>query len=81
MNEEEIWQHNLVPKHRYVPEKEIVTKLDSMKITRNELMKILLNDPAIKALPEEIKIGDVVEITRKSQTAGVYTSYRQVVDL
>ena len=44
-------------------------------------MKILLNDPAIKALPEEIKIGDVVEITRKSQTAGVYTSYRQVVDL
>ena len=57
-----------------------MTKLASMKITRNELMKILLKDPAIKALPEEIKIGDVVEITRKSHTAGVYISYRQVVD-
>ena len=79
MNDEEIWQHNLVPKHRYVPEEEIVAKLESMKITRNELMKILLTDPAIKALSEDIKAGDVIEITRKSHTAGVYVSYRQVV--
>ena len=80
MNDEEIWQHRLVPKHRYVPEEEIVVKLDSMKINRNELMKILLGDAAIKALPDEIKIGDVIEITRVSRTAGVYTSYRQVVE-
>ncbi|OIR14412.1 MAG: hypothetical protein BEU04_03030 [Marine Group III euryarchaeote CG-Bathy1] len=79
MNDEEIWQHHLVPKHRYVPEEEIVAKLESMKITRNELMKILLTDPAIKALSEDIKAGDVIEITRKSHTAGVYVSYRQVV--
>ena len=80
MNGEEIWQHTLVPKHRYMPEEEFVTKFGSMNITRNELMKILLSDPAVKALPEEIKIGDVIEITRNSRTAGVYVSYRQVVE-
>ena len=80
MNDEEIWQHHLVPKHRYVPDEEIEVKLESMEITRNELMKILLTDPAIKSLSEDIKAGDVIEITRESHTAGVYVSYRQVVD-
>ena len=69
--------HELVPKH------EILTKLDKKEllerlgITEKELPKILLTDPAI--LEMEAKTGDVVKITRKSQTAGFSMYYRRVV--
>ena len=39
--------------------------------------KILLNDPVAKFLG--LKRGDVVKITRKSETAGTYTTYRIAV--
>ena len=39
--------------------------------------KILLNDPVAKFLG--LNRGDVVKITRKSETAGTYTTYRIAV--
>ena len=47
-----------------------------MEVTEKELPKILIMDPAILAM--EAKKGDVVRITRKSQTAGFSTYYRAV---
>lgn len=47
-----------------------------MGVTEKEMPKILLTDPALKNL--EAKAGDVVRITRKSQTAGHATYYRVV---
>ena len=69
--------HELVPKH------EILTKLDKKElleklgIVETQLPKIALSDPGITNL--EAKLGDVVKITRKSQTAGYSTYYRFVM--
>ncbi len=68
--------HELVPKH------EILTKLDKKElleklgVTEKELPKILVRDPVIASM--EARPGDVVKITRKSQTAGYSTYYRTV---
>lgn len=69
--------HELVPKH------EVLTKLDKQEllrrlgVTESELPRILLTDPAARNL--EAKPGDVIRITRKSQTAGQSTYYRTVI--
>jgi len=46
--------------------------------TEKDLPKILLTDPALKNL--DVKTGDVIKITRRSQTAGYTTYYRVVVN-
>ena len=48
-----------------------------MGATDKQLPKILLTDPALEN--QDAKIGDVIKITRKSQTAGYSTYYRIVV--
>jgi DNA-directed RNA polymerase subunit H len=66
-----------------VPKHEILTKLEKKELlerlgaTEKELPRILLKDPAL--LNQDTKIGDVIRITRKSQTAGHSTYYRVVV--
>ena len=49
------------------------------KITKI-LSKILLKDPALKALDEEAKPNDVVEVHRFSESAGSNLAYRLVVE-
>jgi DNA-directed RNA polymerase subunit H len=69
--------HELVPKH------EILTKLEKKELLERivaddkQLPKILISDPALEKM--ETKVGDVIRITRKSQTAGFSTYYRIVV--
>lgn len=46
-------------------------------VDRSKLPKIKKHDPA---LPEGVKVGDVIKITRKSQTAGTALYYRVVVE-
>jgi DNA-directed RNA polymerase subunit H len=68
--------HELVPKH------EILTKLDKKEllerlgVNEKQLPVILLLDPALEGM--DAKPGDVVKITRKSQTAG-YSNYYRIV--
>jgi len=72
----DIMQHELVPKHRIMSEKEVQELLKKYGVTKKELPKILDTDPVVKALGA--KVGDVLEITRKSDL-GESKYYRVVV--
>lgn len=69
-----ITEHELVPKHILLSEKEKKQLLARYKIRDSQLPKILVSDPVAKYLG--LKRGDVVKIIRVSETAGRYISYR-----
>ena len=75
----------LVPDHIYVPKHEIMTKKEAQKVLDEfnckptELPLIFVTDPAILGLG--VKPGDMIRITRESQTAGQSTYYRYVVEI
>ena len=72
----EVEKHEFVPKHEPVSgdEEKLLTVLGIQKL---QLPKILRNDPAIREL--KLKYGDIVKITRKSETSGKAVYYRVVV--
>jgi len=70
--------HSLIPEHGKLKDKEKKELFDELKISFTELPKILKRDPAIAHL--EPKVGDVIMINRKSQTAGEAVFYRGVVN-
>lgn len=70
--------HELVPKHEKLSATKVKELMDKYKVSLHELPKIRVDDPAIKAL--DLKWGDIVKITRKSQTMGKTVYYRGVVD-
>ena len=77
MAEFDITKHEIIPKHELLTEEQ---KADLMKfhgITLRQLPRILDTDPMSKVL--EAKPGDVLKITRKSQTAGESVYYRVVI--
>ena len=80
MNDNILWLNKLVPKHVLLEESEIEGKLSPLNITRDQLPKIFLKDPALKALDVEAKPNDVVEIHRFSESAGRNLAYRLVVE-
>ncbi len=73
----EIQTHSIVPKHEILDDVGAKAVLMEYGIDRSKLPKILKGDPA---LPDGAKVGDVVKITRKSQTAGNSLYYRVVVE-
>ena len=72
--------NKLVPKHVLLDDESVESKLKPLNVIREQLPKILLKDPALKALDEEAKPGDVVEIHRFSDNAGSNLAYRLVVE-
>ena len=80
MNDNILWLNKLVPKHVLLEDSEIDGKLKLLNIIREQLPKILLKDPALQALDQEAKPGDVVEIHRVSESAGSNLAYRVVVE-
>lgn len=80
MNDNILWLNKLVPKHVLLDESEVDDKLNPLNVTREQLPRILLKDPALKALDQEAKPGDVVEIHRVSESAGSNFAYRVVVE-
>ena len=55
--------HILQPKHTKLNEKESRELLEKFNISKAQLPKILLSDPA---LPEGATVGDIIKIERKS---------------
>jgi len=73
-----IFDHVLVPEHRVLSEEEKGELLKKYNIKPSQLPQIKTSDPAVQAL--DAKPGDIIEIKRKSPTAGVYYYYRIVVE-
>ncbi|TET89121.1 MAG: DNA-directed RNA polymerase subunit H [Methanomassiliicoccales archaeon] len=77
-----VMEHQLVPEHRILSEKEAKTILTKLKISKEQLPKIRISDPCIKILDEAmgpVKEGMIVEITRTSETAGRSKAYRLII--
>jgi DNA-directed RNA polymerase subunit H len=77
MKEIDITKHAMVPKHIILGEKEREELFKTYGITPRHLPRILESDPVVVAI--QAKIGDVLRIVRKSQTAGTVNYYRIVV--
>ena len=75
----------LVPDHVYIPKHEIMTKKEAEEVLKKfnckptELPLIFVNDPAIIVLG--VKPGDMIKISRNSNTAGESIYYRYVVEI
>ena len=74
----DIQDHMLVPKHEIMTESEISDEFSNVEYNFKDLPKIKSDDPVVKAIGAEP--GNVLRITRESQTAGVFVTYRIVGD-
>lgn len=72
----DIQDHMLVPKHEIMTEEEISEEFSDVDYDFKDLPKIKANDPVVEAIGAEP--GNVLRITRDSQTAGVFVTYRIV---
>jgi len=72
-----ILEHELVPQHRILSLEEAREVLARYGVQPQQLPYILVSDPVVKELGA--KPGDIIEIKRKSPTAGETIYYRLVV--
>ena len=70
-------EHKMVPRHELVEEDELKKILSEYNIEKEQMPKIRESDPASRAI--QANVGDVVRITRESQTAGKAIFYRLVI--
>jgi DNA-directed RNA polymerase subunit H len=68
----------MVPRHRILDADEAEDVLSRYGIEKEKLSKIKTVDPAVKEIGADA--GDVVEITRDSETAGEFVFYRLVIE-
>ena len=74
----DIQDHMLVPKHEIMTDEEISNEFSDADYDFRDLPKIKVNDPVAKSIGAEP--GNILRITRESQTAGVFVTYRIVED-
>ena len=74
----DIRKHMLVPEHIKLTEEEANAILEEYNVSKDELPKILISDPAIQNLKPEY--GDVIKIIRNSQTNTQSVFFRVVVN-
>ena len=72
----DIQDHMLVPKHEIMTEEEISEEFSDVDYNFKDLPKIKADDPVVEEIGAEP--GNVLRITRESQTAGVFVTYRIV---
>jgi DNA-directed RNA polymerase subunit H len=77
-----VLEHELVPEHHLLSEKEAEKILKELKLTKDQLPKIRLADPCIRVLDAivgPVEEGMVVKIVRRSVTSGESVCYRLVI--
>ncbi|MEM0349013.1 MAG: DNA-directed RNA polymerase subunit H [Candidatus Caldarchaeum sp.] len=72
----DITEHVLVPRHEVLPHDEAEKLLQQLGVSRDKLPYIHPSDPMVKRL--KAKTGDIIKITRRSETAGEAVYYRVV---
>ncbi|MEM4500446.1 MAG: DNA-directed RNA polymerase subunit H [Candidatus Woesearchaeota archaeon] len=77
MKKIDVSKHELVPKHEIVSEEEKKKLIEEYSSLKN-FPRIYSTDPQVKIL--NAKPGDIIKITRKSETGGIVTYYRVVVE-
>ncbi|CAD8091010.1 unnamed protein product [Paramecium primaurelia] len=70
----DVTKHELVPQHIILNDNEKELLLKKYGLVDNQLPRILQSDPIARFLG--LHHGDVVKIIRKSETAGLYVTYR-----
>ena len=70
--------HESVPHHEIIGEEEIAGLLEKFSIEKEQFPKIRIDDPIV--LEIGAKIGNVIKIKRKSQTAEEAFYYRLVIN-
>ncbi|HYD02910.1 MAG TPA: DNA-directed RNA polymerase subunit H [Alphaproteobacteria bacterium] len=75
----DVSNHILVPKHEKCSETEKKSVLKTYGVEIKDLPKISINDAAIVDM--ELSPGDLVKVTRNSQTAGKTIFYRVVIEI
>jgi DNA-directed RNA polymerase subunit H len=83
MGEINVLLHDLVPEHAILSEKEAEVVLKELRINADQLPKIRKDDPVLNTLEmtgQEIKEGQIIKITRNSESAGVCIVYRMIVE-
>ena len=73
-----ILDHELVPQHIILSKKEAKEVLEKFNVQPEQLPKILVTDPVVRAIGA--KKGDIIKIIRKSKTASKAIAYRLVVE-
>jgi DNA-directed RNA polymerase subunit H len=76
--ETRVMDHELVPKHDVLSDDEKKDILTRFNATEEQFPFLFSSDPVVREL--KAKPGDMVRITRKSDTAGETTYYRFVVE-
>lgn len=78
-----VMEHELVPEHRLLPEEEAEKVLKELGVDREQLPKIAKSDPVIsfleKSAGETLGEGRIIQVTRRSHTAGMFVAYRVVI--
>ncbi|MHC1625750.1 MAG: DNA-directed RNA polymerase subunit H [Methanoculleaceae archaeon] len=72
-----VLDHVMVPDHQVMSEREVEELFAQYRISHEQLPRIYHDDPAVRAIGA--KVGDVIRITRQSQTAGIAEYYRIVI--
>ena len=78
IEESKVTDHKLVPKHEILPGEEKKQILAKFNATEEQFPFLFSTDPVAREI--HAKPGDMVKITRVSDTAGESTYYRYVVE-